>query len=83
MIELPAQKTFSHSYLTPAERDSILTKYIPEELKKMDEFEKDVFYKSVLQYEKSRLEKKYPFIKKVKLDEGKFVNKVKFDQTRC
>lgn len=71
VVKLPEQKTLAHSYLTPSERDGILAKYIPEELKKMDESEKDILYKTLLQYDNKRLEKKYPFLKKVKLDELK------------
>lgn len=70
-VQLPAAKTLSHSYLSPEQRDEVLSKYIPEELKKMDESDKDILYKSLLQYDSKRLETKYPFLKKVKLDELK------------
>ena len=70
-VKLPESKTLAHSYLSSVERDEVLSKYIPQELKKMDESDKDILYKSLLQYDNKRLEKKYPFLKKVKLDELK------------
>ena len=67
----PKKALPTHSYLTPQERDDVLTKFIPKELAKMDESEKDLLYKALLQYDSERLVEKYPFLKKVKIDELK------------
>ncbi len=65
------QVATSPSYLSPQKRDELLKKFIPEELKKMDEFDKDILYKSLLNYDNEKLIRKYPFLKKVNIDEIK------------
>lgn len=65
------KKNIATTYLSPQRRDTILNKYLPEELKKMDEFDKDIFYKSLLNYDNEKLIQKYPFLKKVNINEIK------------
>jgi hypothetical protein len=55
------------SYLTPEKRDVILNKYLPEEMNKLDLFERDILYKSILNYDDKTLVEKYPFLREINL----------------
>lgn len=56
-----------YQYLHPEKRDVILNKYLPEAIKKMDQSERDLLYKSIINYDTKTLITKYPFLKGVNL----------------
>jgi hypothetical protein len=60
-----------YSYLRPEKRDEILSRYLPDEIKKMDASERDLLYKSIIHYDEPTLTIKYPFLKKIILKELK------------
>lgn len=49
-------------YLHPKDRDQILDKIFPGQLEDFDDVDRDILYKSILEYSKDKLIKKYPFI---------------------
>ncbi len=51
------------TYLSSLERDKILKKHIPEDIKDLDEVDKDILYKHLVNSEDSEITKKYPFLK--------------------
>jgi hypothetical protein len=58
-------------YLSVTDRDLILNKHLRNQIKDMDEFDRDILYKSLISYDKKTLLKKYPFLKNVNLKEFK------------
>lgn len=54
-------------YLSVTERDLILNKHLKDQIEEMDEFDRDILYKSVISYDEKTLLKKYPFLKNVNL----------------
>lgn len=69
--QLPRNSHRRVPYLTPQKRDEVLNKYFTEEIKDWDELERDLLYKSLINYEKARLVKKYPFLNKVNISKVK------------
>jgi hypothetical protein len=55
------------SYLSLQKRDQVLEKYLKEDVKGMDSFDRDLLYKSLINYDEETLIKKYPFLKNVDL----------------
>lgn len=56
-------------YLSAQDRDKILDKYFPELVKGYDEVDRDIFYKSILNYNDDRLKDKYPHLSQKNLKE--------------
>jgi hypothetical protein len=54
-------------YISVQKRDQILNKHLKEKIKNMDEFDRDILYKSLISYDDETLTKKYPFLKTVDL----------------
>jgi len=54
-------------YLSVSQRDVILNKYLKDQIKEMDEFDRDILYKSLISYDENTLLKKYPFLKNINL----------------
>ncbi len=54
-------------YLTPAQRDEILSKHLGKELKSFDTSERDLLYKSLINYDDKTLLSKYPLLKNTNL----------------
>jgi len=54
-------------YLSVEKRDQILNKHLKEKIKSMDEFDRDILYKSLISYDDQNLIKKYPFLKGIDL----------------
>ncbi len=50
--------TWANPTVTP------VSPHFPKEIKTMDELQRDLFYKSILNYDFKRLHQKYPFLKK-------------------
>ena len=48
------------NYVSAQDRDKILEKQVPELVNKWDEVDRDIFYKSLLNYDDSRMKEKYP-----------------------
>jgi hypothetical protein len=67
--QLPETSHKKVPHLTFKQRDEVLNKYFWEEIKDWDELDRDLLYKSIINYEDPRLLKKYPFLKKVKVEE--------------
>lgn len=59
------------SHLSPKERDVILNKLFPTEIKNFDDVDRDILYKSIINYPKDKLLKKYPFISEQKYQQVK------------
>lgn len=69
--QLVLPKKNPKKYVATDKRDEVLSKYYANEIKKMDELEKDLFYKSIINYDFTRLQKKYPFVKQVTVEKMK------------
>jgi hypothetical protein len=61
------QNRVEKRYLSVEKRDQILNKHLKEKIKSMDEFDRDILYKSLISYDDQTLIKKYPFLKDVDL----------------
>ena len=61
------QDRVAKRYLSSEMRDQVLIKYLKEVVRDMDEFDKDILYKSLISYDDQILIKKYPFLKKIDL----------------
>lgn len=59
------------SYLSPKERDAVLNKLFSKEIKNFDDVDRDILYKSIINYPKEKLLKKYPFITEQKYKQVK------------
>lgn len=58
----------SKKYLSSKKRDQIFSKYIKSEIQGLDEVDRDILYKSILNYKETDVLEKYPFITKEKLE---------------
>lgn len=58
-------------YLSPKERDVLLNKLFTKEIKSFDDVDRDILYKSIVNYSKEKLQKKYPFITEQKYKQVK------------
>jgi len=54
-------------YLSVSQRDKILNKHLKNKINHLDEFDRDILYKSLISYDDKTLIKKYPFLKTVDL----------------
>lgn len=54
-------------YISPKKRDAILFKTLGDKISLLDEMDRDVLYKSIINYSEARLVLKYPFLKSVDL----------------
>ena len=66
-----AREQLRSVYLSPGERDKILSRFIPQKLPKLDQFDRDLLYKSLLNYDEETLKSKYDYLKTVNVSELK------------
>lgn len=60
-VKIRSAKTpYRTTYLSFEERDQIFEKHIPKQLKALDQDERDLIYKSFLNYDEATLAQKYP-----------------------
>jgi hypothetical protein len=59
------------TYLRPEKRDKILKRFFPDQMKEMDEDERDLFYKRLLFYSPEDLFGRYPFLRNKNIKEIK------------
>ncbi len=64
---IKASKVKKITYLSPRKRDEILKKYLLQEVDKLDDSEKDLLYKSIINYDDKTLVEKYHFLKEINL----------------